>query len=234
VTAYNYPTPAGILYTFTRWEGDITGTANPLTLSVDGPKTITAVYTTTGSIPTAMPTPVASPTPSAVPPVCSLTLLSSGGSNLDLTVKVNPPGTTSTYPATYSYSGPTTVTVTAYNYPTPAGILYTFTRWEGDVTGTANPITLSVDGQKTITAVYTTSGSIPTPPVTPCSYTLGDANGNGTIDIVDALLIAQYYVGLSSTSIQNCAADVNRDGAVDIIDALRVAQCYVGLVSCSF
>jgi endoglucanase len=67
----------------------------------------------------------------------------------------------------------------------------------------------------------------------PCSYTLGDANGNGSVDIVDALITAQYYVGLT-TAIQPCAADVNKDGSVDIIDALRIAQCYVGLISCSF
>jgi hypothetical protein len=33
-------------------------------------------------------------------------------------------------------------------------------------------------------------------PTTPPAFTKGDVNGNGSVDIVDALLIAQYYVGL--------------------------------------
>jgi hypothetical protein len=60
-------------------------------------------------------------------------------------------------------------------------------------------------------------------------FTLGDANEDGDIDIVDALLIAQYYVN-TSTSINTSLCDVNCDGTVDIIDALRVAQYYVGII----
>ncbi|MBN2440700.1 MAG: carboxypeptidase regulatory-like domain-containing protein [Spirochaetales bacterium] len=60
--------------------------------------------------------------------------------------------------------------------------------------------------------------------------TLGDVNVDGAIDIVDALLLAQYYVGIQ-TGIDNiCAADVNCDGTIDIIDALLIAQYYVGLI----
>jgi len=66
-----------------------------------------------------------------------------------------------------------------------------------------------------------------------CPYALGDVNRSGTIDIVDALLVAQSYVGII-VDIQQCSADVNKDGIVDIIDALKIAQCYVGLISCSF
>jgi len=59
---------------------------------------------------------------------------------------------------------------------------------------------------------------------------MGDVNGSGAVDIVDALQIAQYYVGLSVT-INTAVADVNCDGSVDIVDALRIAQYYVGLVA---
>jgi endo-1,4-beta-D-glucanase Y len=71
-------------------------------------------------------------------------------------------------------------------------------------------------------------------PVPGCSYGPGDANGSGAIDIVDALVIAQYYVGIGVSNFQACASDVNKDGSIDIVDALRVAQCYVGIVSCIF
>ncbi len=82
----------------------------------------------------------------------------------------------------------------------------------------------------TPTTVPTTA---PTP-VASCQYSLGDANGTGNIDIVDALIVAQAYVGLAPSGYQACAGDVTKDGTVDIVDALRIAQCYVGLVSCSF
>jgi len=61
--------------------------------------------------------------------------------------------------------------------------------------------------------------------------TCGDANASGSIDVVDALVIAQYYVGLSPANFDPTAADVNGDSAIDILDALRIAQYYVGLVS---
>lgn len=58
----------------------------------------------------------------------------------------------------------------------------------------------------------------------------GDVNDDSAIDIVDALLVAQYYVGLSVT-IDIAAADVNCDSGIDIVDALLIAQYYVGLLT---
>jgi hypothetical protein len=59
----------------------------------------------------------------------------------------------------------------------------------------------------------------------------GDVNASGSIDIVDALLVAQYYVGLSPSNFIVSNADVTKDGNVDIVDALRIAQYYVGLIT---
>jgi lysophospholipase L1-like esterase len=59
----------------------------------------------------------------------------------------------------------------------------------------------------------------------------GDVNSSGGVDIVDALLIAQYYVGLYPSNFDSTVADVNGDASINIVDALRVAQYYVGLVS---
>jgi hypothetical protein len=58
----------------------------------------------------------------------------------------------------------------------------------------------------------------------------GDVNSNGDIDILDALIIAQYYVGLP-VAIDETKADTNCDGSINIIDALLIAQYYVGLIS---
>jgi hypothetical protein len=68
----------------------------------------------------------------------------------------------------------------------------------------------------------------------PPSGTVYAPNGDGSIEILDALLIAQYYVGLNPSNFLSANADVSKDGKIDIVDALRVAQYYVGLVSCSF
>ncbi|MBN1697262.1 MAG: dockerin type I repeat-containing protein [Spirochaetales bacterium] len=59
---------------------------------------------------------------------------------------------------------------------------------------------------------------------------LGDVNGNGNIDIVDALLVAQYYVGLDPQNFSISLSDVNASGGTDIVDALLIAQFYVGLI----
>jgi beta-xylosidase len=58
----------------------------------------------------------------------------------------------------------------------------------------------------------------------------GDVNSNGTVDIVDALLTAQYYVGLNPAGFVAAHADVNCSGAIGIVDALLIAQLYVGLI----
>ncbi|MBN2738197.1 MAG: family 43 glycosylhydrolase [Spirochaetales bacterium] len=61
---------------------------------------------------------------------------------------------------------------------------------------------------------------------------LGDANDDGTVNIVDALLIAQHYVGLATSgTFIEVNADVNCDNTINIVDALLVAQFYVGLIS---
>jgi lysophospholipase L1-like esterase len=88
---------------------------------------------------------------------------------------------------------------------------------------------LSASGTTAPTAVPTTA---PTPVVpTPTAIVRGDANMNGTIDIVDALLVAQYYVGLNPAGFIVAAADTNCSGSVDIVDALLIAQYYVGLIA---
>jgi hypothetical protein len=60
---------------------------------------------------------------------------------------------------------------------------------------------------------------------------LGDANCNGQVSMVDAMLIAQSVVGLiESSEICETAADVNCNGAVTMVDAMLVAQYVVGLI----
>ena len=58
---------------------------------------------------------------------------------------------------------------------------------------------------------------------------LGDVSGDGKVDIVDALFIARFSVGLSVPSFNEDVADVDCSGQVDIVDALFVARKSVGL-----
>lgn len=74
---------------------------------------------------------------------------------------------------------------------------------------------------------------VSTPTLTPAptaAGNCGDVNSDGTIDIVDALLIVQDYVGLNPANFDPTAADVDGNGEIDIVDALLVAQLYVGLI----
>ncbi|MBY9005440.1 MAG: hypothetical protein KGD63_01650 [Candidatus Lokiarchaeota archaeon] len=58
----------------------------------------------------------------------------------------------------------------------------------------------------------------------------GDVNHDGEVDIVDALMIAQYYVGQDPQPFYEEEADVDDSGEIDIVDALLIAQTYVGLI----
>jgi hypothetical protein len=68
------------------------------------------------------------------------------------------------------------------------------------------------------------------PSVTPVPGILpGDANIDNAITIIDALLIAQYYVELD-VQIHIDTSDVDCNGTINIVDALLVARFYVGLI----
>jgi arabinogalactan endo-1,4-beta-galactosidase len=58
---------------------------------------------------------------------------------------------------------------------------------------------------------------------------LGDVNNDNTINIVDALLVAQFSVGLNPSNFDQSRADINSDGQINIVDALIIAQISVGL-----
>ncbi len=88
-------------------------------------------------------------------------------------------------------------------------------------------------GSGTYSGPTSTPTSVPTatPTAVPACSLKGDVNGNGSVDIVDALLIAQSYVGLNPSGFNAMCADTNCSGAIDIVDALLIAQYYVGLIS---
>jgi hypothetical protein len=103
---------------------------------------------------------------------------------------------------------------------------------------TAVPTAIPTTPPTAVPTVPPTTGptSVPTSPPTPGPTNtptglLGDVNGSGAVDIVDALVTAQYYVGLNPPNFNPAVADVNCSQAIDIVDALVIAQYYVGLIA---
>ena len=105
---------------FVGWSGDVTGTANPTTLTMNSNKTVTATFTLNTYL---------------------LTINTAGNGSGSVTT--NPAGPTFTYG--------TVVTLTANANPGSS-----FAGWSGDATGTANPTTLTMNSNKTVTATFTT------------------------------------------------------------------------------
>lgn len=57
---------------------------------------------------------------------------------------------------------------------------------------------------------------------------LGDANGDGSIDLTDAIMITYHSLGAAQPGLNLNAADVNRDGVVDLTDAIIVVYRSLG------
>jgi hypothetical protein len=103
---------------FTGWSGDLTGTANPATITMNSNKSVTATFA----------------------PITT---------NFALTTVVNGSGTITRSPNAATYPSGTVVTLTA----TP-GSGQQFTGWTGDLSGTANPASLTMNSNKSVTANF--------------------------------------------------------------------------------
>jgi uncharacterized repeat protein (TIGR02543 family) len=128
-------------YTFSGWSGDLSGTANPTSVTMNGPKNLVANLTQ---------------------------------DQYTLTVNIAPPGSGSVSKnpdkATYTYGQQVQLTATA----NPG---YTFNNWSGDANGSTNSVTVTIDGNKTVTANFTEligpdlTGSWTTPVTQTCKNT---------------------------------------------------------------
>jgi uncharacterized repeat protein (TIGR02543 family) len=187
--------------TFTGWSGAATGTTNPVTITMDANKTLTANFTLipytlttttagtgSGTISGAgtynygsTATSTASPSTGSTftgwsnaatgttnPVSISMTsakTLTGTFTLIDYTLTTATSGTgTVTAGGTYPYSTVRTMTATP-------GTGQQFTGWSGAATGTTNPINITVDSNKTLTATFA-----------PINYTLTTAtSGSGSI-----------------------------------------------------
>jgi hypothetical protein len=117
-------------YSFLNWSGDLSGSTNPTSINMNGPKSVTANF-------------------------------SQNQYTLNVNISPSGAGTVSKSPdkSTYVYGDQITLTATANSG-------YAFGNWTGDVTGTTNPVTLTVNSNKTLMATFSavTSGSLAVTP----------------------------------------------------------------------
>jgi len=110
-------------FQFAGWSGDLTGTANPATLTMNANKTVTATFT------------------------------AATGGPFTLTVTVSGSGTVTRSPNQATYASGSVVTLTA-----TAASGFQFASWGGDLSGTANPATLTMNANKSVVASFTQTG----------------------------------------------------------------------------
>ena len=66
----------------------------------------------------------------------------------------------------------------------------------------------------------------------PKTYTIGDSNGDGNVDVLDAAAIQKFASGMADmTNNQQYFADVNNDGVVDILDADEIQKFAAGIIT---
>lgn len=63
------------------------------------------------------------------------------------------------------------------------------------------------------------------------TFVLGDVNGDGSIDNLDASIILQYDAGILSDAIPSELGDTNNDGMVDNLDAVLILKYDAGLIN---
>ena len=58
---------------------------------------------------------------------------------------------------------------------------------------------------------------------------LGDVNGDGSVNVLDALRLKQFLAGQPNKTIEEANADVTGDGNVNVLDALRLVKYLAGV-----
>ena len=87
------------------------------------------------------------------------------------------------------------------------------------------------EGTTTVTVTIDNMSATCTVVVGVPPYTKGDVNGDGDVDIADAVCIVNHIVGKPNATFFEDAADVNNDGDIDIADAVHIVNLIVGKIS---
>ena len=147
-----------------------------------------------------------------------------------LSIQITPTESGNVSPSSNTYNENETVSLLA----TPlAG--FVFKNWEGDVTGTTNPITITMNMSKSITCVFEeldTDGdgvtdNNDTCPDTPsgetvnsngCSDSQKDTDGDGVFDSVDSCSDTPNGESVDSNGCSDSQKDTDSDGVMDSVD----------------
>jgi len=132
-----------------------------------------------------------------------------GSQHYTLTVNVVGNGTVTTNPHSATYLSGTIVTLTAV----PENENFTLSAWSGDITGTQNPINVTMDGNKTVTATFRAA----------VHGVLGDLNHDGKVDLADLALFATVWHLQKGDPGFIPEADLNGDGRIDLVDFVTFA-----------
>jgi len=114
-------------YSFSEWQGDATGSSSQNTITMDGNKSITAVY---------------------IPRTAQYTL--------SVVASPSNGGFVTKSPDQTQYASGTVVYLTA-----TANAGYSFSGWQGDISGPENPTYITMNGNRSITGVFTTVVTTP-------------------------------------------------------------------------
>ena len=151
-------------WTFTGWSGDASGSTNPLQVTMDGNKNITATFTI---------------------------------NTYTLTVTPVGNGSVGKSPDQPDYDFGTLVDLTA----TPATGWH-FVGWSGDATGNTNPLQVTMDANKSITATFAEKKVV----VSQVYGGGGESGATYTHDFVELFNGGEYAVDLSGWSVQYASA----------------------------
>jgi uncharacterized repeat protein (TIGR02543 family) len=108
-------------WTFSSWSGNLSGSQNPKTITMNGNKSVTAHFTQ---------------------------------NQYTLTVTIDGTGSVTKDPNQSTYTYGQIVTLTAI-----AGAGWTFSSWSGNLSGSANPTTITMNGNKSVTARFVDSAA---------------------------------------------------------------------------
>ena len=111
---------------------------------------------------------------------------------------------------------------------------YEFKGWyngETKVTDESNFMFLMPNQNTTLTARFVYNPGNPNDPTSAGgdvqTLKTGDANGDGSVDVTDAVAVINAYLTTDQSSINVSLSDVNHDGIIDITDAVAIINLYL-------
>jgi uncharacterized repeat protein (TIGR02543 family) len=149
-------------WSFSEWGGAVSGSANPISVTMDGDKAVTATFT-----------------------------------EIEYTLTVNVAGSGS---VSRNNAGP-------YHYgdvvqlTASPGTGYSFTGWSGGLSGSSNPATITMNGDKAVTATFTYTSGI--------QVTVNGAIGQNKLSLGTNMDFSQWNLWLTSSAKQQLTSDIN-------------------------